>query len=182
VIDASVARRYARALLALASEEEREEKFGKELNAVLEGLGVSKDAGAFLRNPGFTLEQRHNAVGALSEALRLSGTVVSFLSLLVDRQRMHDLGAIAREYGALVDEKLGRVRATVTSAAELSDASVGRLQDAMEKLTGRTIVLETKTDPSLIGGVVAQVGATQFDGSLRTQLERLREELKSAPV
>jgi F-type H+-transporting ATPase subunit delta len=182
VIDASVARRYARALLALATEEEREEKFGKELNAVLEGLAQSKDAGAFLRNPGFTLEQRHNAVTAVAEALRLSGTVVSFLSLLVDRQRMHDLGAIAREYGALVDDKLGRVRATVTSAAELSERELHKLQDAMEKITGRTIVLEAKTDPALIGGVIAQVGATQLDGSLRTQLERLRDALKAAPV
>ncbi len=77
---------------------------------------------------------------------------------------------------------MGRVRATVTSAAPLSDRELKRLQNAVEEMTGSNIVLDAKTDPSLIGGVVTQVGATQYDGSLRRQLERLRDRLKGAPV
>jgi F-type H+-transporting ATPase subunit delta len=182
VIDASVARRYARALLSLGLEEGRHEQYGEELEAVLEALDRSREAGHFLRNPGYTPVQRHNAVDALAAALKLSPMVVSFLRLLVDRQRIADLAQIARAYRVLVDEKVGRVRATVTAAAPLSDQETARLREAIAAMTGRTIVLDAKTDPSIIGGVVTQVGATMFDGSLRTQLERMREQLKGAPL
>lgn len=182
MIDASVARRYARALLSLGLEEGRHEQFGEELASVLSALDDSPEAGFFLRNPGYSAEQRHNAVDALNSALRLSPTLVSFLRLLVDRQRIADLAQIARAYRALLDAQVGRVRATVTSAVPLSEQERTRLREAIAAMTGRTIVLEAKTDPSIIGGVVAQVGATQFDGSLRTQLERLRDELKGTPI
>lgn len=182
MIVASVARRYARALLALGLEEGRHEQFGEELASVLSALDYTREAGFFLRNPGYSAEQRHSAVNALTAALNLSPTVVSFLRLLVDRQRIADLAQIARAYRALLDAQVGRVRATVTSAAPLSEQEKARLRDAIAGMTGRTIVLEAKTDPSIIGGVVTQVGATQFDGSLRTQLERLREELKGSPI
>jgi F-type H+-transporting ATPase subunit delta len=182
VIDASVARRYARALLALGLEEEREEKFGNELTAVLEALEESRQAAFLLKNPGYSAAQRHLAVEALATVLKLSPTVAKFLSLLVDRQRIGDLAQIARVYGELVDQHAGRVRATVTTAAELSDREVKKLRDAIAEMTGLTIVMDAKTDPSIIGGAVTQVGATQFDGSLRTQLEHMREALKSSPI
>jgi F-type H+-transporting ATPase subunit delta len=178
VIDASVARRYARALLALGVDESREEKFGDELLEVLEALEKSRDAGSFLRNPGYTPAQRHSAVDALAKALKLSPTVVKFLGLLVDRQRISDLAQIARVYSGLVDAQVGRVRATVTSAAPLSDRELKKLRDSIADMTGSTIVLDAKTDPAIIGGAITQVGATRFDGSLRTQLERMREALK----
>lgn len=181
MIAASVARRYARALFALGLEDGRHEEYGEELESILAGLDQSRDAGAFLRNPGYTLQQRHSAADAVAEALKLSPTVVNFLRLLVDRQRVGDLGQIARSYRAMVDEKVGRMRATVTSAAPLTDRETKSLRDAIAEMTGRTIVLDARTDPSLIGGVVTQVGARQFDGSLRTQLERMREQLKRAP-
>jgi len=181
VIAASVARRYARALLALGIEEGRHEKYGEEIEAVLSALDQNRDAGAFLRNPGYTLQQRHNAVDAVASALELSPVVVNFLRLLVDRQRVSDLAQVARAYRAMVDEKVGRMRATVTSAAPLTERETKNLRDAIAALTGRTIVLDSKTDPSLIGGAVTQVGPKLFDGSLRTQLDRMREHLKRAP-
>jgi len=107
---------------------------------------------------------------------------VSFLRLLVDRQRIGDLAQIERAYRTLLDAQVGRVRATVTSAAPLSEQETQRLREAIAAMTGRTIVLDAKTDPSIIGGVVTQVGATQFDGSLRTQLGRMRDALRAAPV
>ena len=182
MIDASVARRYARALLSLGLDEDRHEQFGDELNRVLQALDQSSEAAALLRDPGYTAEQRQGAVAALASELELSPMVVSFLRLLVDRQRIADLPQIGRSYRALLDVQVGRVRATVTSAVQLSDQETVHLRESIEKMTGRTIVLDTRTDPSIIGGVVTQVGATQLDGSLRTQLERMREALKSAPV
>jgi F-type H+-transporting ATPase subunit delta len=178
VIDASVARRYARALLSLGLEEGRHEQLGEELQSVLRLLAQNKEAGWILQNPGYSSEQRHSALGAMTAALKTSPVLQNFLKLLVDRQRIGDLPAIGRAYGALLDEKVGRVRASVTSAQPLSPEEVNRLRESLAKMTGRTIVLEAKTDPQLVGGLVTQVGATQYDGSLKTQLERLRDELK----
>ena len=101
---------------------------------------------------------------------------------MIDRQRIADLAQIARSYRAMVDQQAGRVRATVTSAGPLTDDELSRLREALGRMTGRSIVLEAKTDSALLGGVVAQVGTTMLDGSLRTQLERMREELKNAPL
>lgn len=182
MIDASVARRYARALFSLGLEEGRHEEYGEELESILAALEQSREAGAFLRNPGYTQQQRHNAVDALASALKLSPVVVNFLRLLVDRQRVGDLALISRGYRAMVDEKVGRMRATVTSAAPMSDREQSRVREAIAEMTGRTIILDAKTDPSIIGGVVTQVGPRLFDGSLKTQLERMREELKRAPI
>lgn len=179
---ASVARRYARALLSLGLEEGRHEKFGEELEALLQALEASREASAILKNPGYPLPQRHAAVDALAAGVELSPTVLSFVRLLVDRQRIAYLPAIARAYRAMVDQQVGRVRAVVIAAAPLAESEVEELREAIAAMTGRTIVLDTRTDPSLIGGVVTQVGATMLDGSLSTQLERMREELKRGPV
>ena len=74
------------------------------------------------------------------------------------------------------------MRAVVTSAQPLSPQELSRLRDALASATRRTIVLEAKTDSSIVGGLVTQVGATVFDGSIKTQLERMRDELKRAPL
>jgi F-type H+-transporting ATPase subunit delta len=178
VIDAGVARRYARALLALGIEEGRHEELGAELQSVLALIAQNKEAGWILTNPGYSAELRRTAVDAVTSAIKASKVLGNFLRLLVDRQRFADLPAIARAYGALLDQKLGRVRATVTSAQPLAPDEVQKLRDAIAKMTGSTIVLEAKTDQQLLGGLVTQVGATQYDGSLKTQLERLRDDLK----
>ncbi|HET9751417.1 MAG TPA: ATP synthase F1 subunit delta [Myxococcales bacterium] len=182
MVDSSVARRYARALFALGLAEDRFEQYGNELSALLQAMKENRELGFLLGNPGYSQEQRKGAVDAAASALRLSPITVNFLRLLVDRQRIGDLASISRAYGAMVDEQAGRVRATVTSARPLSDDELSRVRDAIARMTGRTIVLESKTDPALIGGLVTQVGATQLDGSVRTQLERMREELKGSSL
>jgi F-type H+-transporting ATPase subunit delta len=182
LIASSVARRYARALLSLGLEEGRFEQYGDEIEAVVQAMKDSRELGFLFANPGYALKQRQGAVDAVEGALKLSPVTVNFLRLLVDRQRIGDLAQIARSYRAMVDQQAGRVRATVISAGPLSEDELGRLREALGRMTGRSIVLEAKTDAALLGGVVARVGTTMLDGSLRTQLERMRDELKNAPV
>lgn len=182
MIDASVARRYARALLSLGLEEGRHEQFGEELEAVQLAMREHRDLSGLLQNPGYAMQQRHAAVDALAGALRLSPTMLSFVRLLLDRQRIGDLAGVVRAYRTLLDQQGGRIRATVTSARPLNEDEVSRLREAIGRATGRHILLESKTDPGIIGGLVTQVGATMLDGSLQTQLERLRAELKRAPI
>ena len=182
MIDTGVARRYARALLSLGLEEGRHEQLGDELTAVLRVLHDNRDLGAMLQNPGYSQEQRKGAVDSLASVLKLAPILINFLRLLVDRQRVGDLPSIGRAYGALLDAQVGRVRASVTSAQPLSPDEVQKVRESLARISGHTIVLEAKTDPQILGGVVTQVGATRYDGSLKTQLEKLRNELKQAPV
>jgi F-type H+-transporting ATPase subunit delta len=179
VISASVSRRYARALFSLALEQGGHERAGEELEAVAQALRASNEARAMVENPGYTQAQRHALVDVLVSRLSLSPLVANFLRLLVDRHRLAEVPAIARAYAEMVDEKVGRVRATVTGAKPLSAEELRRVRDALTQATRRTIVLDTRTDAKIVGGLVAQVGPKVLDGSIKTQLERLRRELKS---
>jgi F-type H+-transporting ATPase subunit delta len=178
VIHASVSRRYARALCALAVEEGGLEPAGEELDAVAQALRASNEARTLVENPGYTPAQRHALVDVLEKRLSLSPLVARFLRLLVDRHRLVELPSIARAYGEMVDEKVGRVRATVTSAKPLTEDELRRVRDTFAAATRHTIVLDSRTDPKIVGGLVTQVGPKVFDGSIKTQLERLRRELK----
>jgi F-type H+-transporting ATPase subunit delta len=182
VVDASVSRRYARALFSLALEEGGHERVGAELEAIAQAIRGSSEARALVENPGYTQALRHSLVDLLAQRLSLSPSVVNFLRLLVDRHRLAEIGAIARSYAEMLDEKVGRVRATVTSARPLSEDDLRRVREALAALTRRTIVLESGTDPRIVGGLVAQVGPRVFDGSIKTQLERMRRELKIRPI
>lgn len=189
MIEPSVARRYARALLSLALEggaardrQEIAEKLGAQLAAVTAALARSSEARSALLDPGYSTAQRQQVVGTLAQSLHLDPLLVNFLRLLVDRQRMPVLPSIARAYGEMVDALTGRVRATVTAAQPLSDGELSAVRDALGRAVQRKVVVEGRTDPALLGGLVAEVGGTLFDGSLRTQLRRLREQLKQGPV
>jgi F-type H+-transporting ATPase subunit delta len=178
VVDASVSRRYARALFALAVEDGAHERVAEELSAVGQALRASKEARTLVENPGYTQAQRHALIGLLEQQLSLSPLVARFLRLLVDRHRLVELSTMALAYAEMVDERVGRVRATVTSAKPLTDEELRRLRDAFGALTRHTIVLDSRTDPKIVGGLVAHVGPQVFDGSIKTQLERLRRDLK----
>jgi F-type H+-transporting ATPase subunit delta len=179
---ASVSRRYAKALVTLALETGEHEKIAENLDAVVHAIALSSEARTMVQNPGYTQKQRQQLMDVLAQRLGISGILVSFLRLLVDRHRLEDLPDIARSYRDLVDAQVGRVRGTVTSAQPLPPEELERVRQALAQTTRKSLVLESRTDPDLLGGVVAQVGPTVWDGSVRTQLERLRKELKETPI
>jgi F-type H+-transporting ATPase subunit delta len=175
VIDSNVARRYASALLSLASNERGPlEKTAEQLSRVANGIANS--AAAPLLAPGAPREQQRGVVEALSA--RLEKPVADLLRLLVDRNRFDGLPQISQAFSTMVLAKLGKVRATVTSAVELDDDQLKEIGAQLAKATGKQISLDSKLDASLLGGVAADVGGLLFDGSLRTQLEKLRQELR----
>jgi F-type H+-transporting ATPase subunit delta len=111
------------------------------------------------------------------ERLGTNASVRNFCALLVDQRRIIDFESICDAYDELADAAAGRTRARVVSAEPLGATQRERLRRALEARTGRQVELEERVDPSLIGGAVASVGGLVFDGSLRTQLERLRSSL-----
>jgi F-type H+-transporting ATPase subunit delta len=179
---ASVSRRYAKALLALGLETGEHEKLGESLDTVVRAIAASSEARTLAQNPGYTQRQRQQLVDVLAQRLGLSGVLTSFLRLLVDRHRLVELPDIARSYRDLVDAQVGRVRGMVTSAQPLAPEELERVRQRLAEATRKTLVLESRTDPAILGGMVAQVGPTVWDGSLKTQLERLRKELKETPL
>jgi F-type H+-transporting ATPase subunit delta len=106
-----------------------------------------------------------------------SPIVQRFALLLLERGRIVLLTSLARAYRELADAHAGRVRAVVTSAAPLAPADLERVRKSLERRTKKTVMLEAEVDPNLIGGLVARVGDLVLDGSVRTQLDTLREKL-----
>lgn len=173
-----VARRYARALLDAA---------GADADQVLEQLEniaryLEGEPAIFetISSPALSRSQRLSLVEAIIDnAPGIHSVVANLMKLLNDRNRFSSLPFIARQFRDLVDSRMGRVRGSVTSAAKLGDAQVLALKQQLESITQRSVVLETKVDPALIGGVVAQVGSYMYDGSLRSQLAELGRTLIS---
>jgi F-type H+-transporting ATPase subunit delta len=177
MIIGSVARRYAKALLAIGVAQQSYDALGRELDRTAETFARSPELKSTLDNPVFPLEKRRLILEELARRLALSKTVRNFVMLLLDKGRIGALGDIARAHRALVDEHAGRVRATVVSARPLDPALEARLKAALEKQSGKIVLLEKREDPSIIGGVVTQLGDVVYDGSVRSQLAALREEL-----
>ena len=179
MVTGSLARRYAKALLSLGIEQQTYDALGKELDRLASAYHASPDLQNALTNPSFPLEKRRLVLDELARRLGLSKVVRNFVMLLLDKGRISALPDIARVYRTLVDEHAQRVRATVTSARPLDPVLETRLKTALEKQSGKTVILEKKEDPSIVGGLVTQLGDTVYDGSVRTQLQQLREQLLS---
>jgi F-type H+-transporting ATPase subunit delta len=179
VIIGSVARRYAKALLEIGVNQQTYDALGKELDRVADTFGKSPELKQALENPVFPLEKRRLVLDELARRLALSKVVRNFVMLLLDKGRIGSLPDVGRAYHALVDDYANRVRATVTSARPLDPALEKRLKNALEKQSGKTVLLEKKEDPAILGGVITQLGDLVYDGSVRTQLEQMREQLLS---
>jgi len=174
----SIARRYAKALFSLAVETGRVEGWAKSLEALKEAVESSPDLRDVLSNPVYSKEQRRAIVEKLAGALSLEKEPASLLFLLGDRNRLAYLGGVVDTFRDLADQHLGRLRATVTSAVTLDDIAAKAIADELSRKHNAKVLLERVVDPAILGGVVAQVGSLVYDGSVRTQLEDLRAQLK----
>lgn len=172
----SVARRYARALLDATGPQA--DQVLSQLEELVRYFNSSPDVLGALSNPALTRSQRMAMTeGVIKAADGLHRTLANTLRLLTDRNRFSSLPALALQFRELVDQSMGRVRGTVTSAALLGDAQLTAIKAQLETLTQRKVVLETKVDPSLLGGVVASVGSRTYDGSLKSQLQDMGRQL-----
>jgi F-type H+-transporting ATPase subunit delta len=127
-----------------------------------------------LMSPAVPTARKRAVIARMTEASGFSRIVRNFLYVLIDRRRTDLLGEVAEAFETAIDERLGFVRAKVTSAAPLSER-----QQALSQVAGKQVRCDFTVDPSLIGGVVARIGSTVYDGSVRSQLDSLRERLVS---
>lgn len=174
----ATARRYAKALLALAIEQGLGERVGDELRTLAEVFG---DPALTRRvsNPWMTPVAVRKAAVDAGERLGVSRPVRALLGLLAARGRLDHLEDIGRTYRELLDASLGRVHATVRTAVSLTEPERRQLADRLgRRLGGAQVIIDETVDRSLLGGFVAQVGSRVLDASLDGQLARIRERLK----
>lgn len=177
MIQVAIARRYAAALFEVGLAQGQLEPFCEGLETMARALKASPELNAVMTSPSFTATQRHAVLAKMIPAMALPPMVANLLKLLVDRSRLAHVEAIARDLRSRVDAHQGRLRAKVTTAVKVDEATVARIQSQLGAATRKTVSVESAVDPSLLGGVVAEVGFQTFDGSLKTQLETLRTEL-----
>jgi F-type H+-transporting ATPase subunit delta len=173
----AAARRYARALFSLAQDDGRIADVKDELAQFSALLEQHENLRKALFQPIHPAAERRAVLVGVCERMGVQPTVRNLFTFLVDQRRLVDFEGIREEYGRLADEAAGRTKASVVSAAPLSDQDRERLERALSARTGGVVELDIDVDPSLIGGVIAKVGALVFDGSLRTQLNQLRASL-----
>ena len=161
-----VAKRYARALLDLA-DRGNEEKWGAELERLA----------AMVESPELSDQSRQEAMAKIAERLNLSFPVRSFAVVIARHGRIREIGAIAESYRDLLDQKMGRERATLTFAIKPSDAEVARVVSGLENIAKLKIIPTVKIDPALLGGVTAELGGRIYDGSLATRLAEAQRRL-----
>lgn len=178
----AAAGRYARALFDVAIKERADvEKVQSDLQQFVDLFAQHPSLAHTLGNPAIPASKKKAVAQALIErAGGLSPMVAKLMLLLAERDRLALLPDIARIYGERVMDHLNVIRAEVTTAVELAPDRLLALEHGLQQATGRKVVLESKVDPSIIGGVITRLGSTVYDGSVTTQLQKLKQSLVDA--
>jgi len=176
--DANAARRYAAALVDLAvslGEADKVEKDLQRLTTLFAGEG--SELFEALCAPIFSVEERGSVLTAIVPRLGLSDLTRRFLGLLSERERMVALPAISKIFTERMDAIAGRVRVVVSTVEPLTPTLEAEIRAVFEKATGKSVVLDARIDPSLIGGLVARIGGRVYDASIKRRLEDIKQRL-----
>jgi F-type H+-transporting ATPase subunit delta len=177
MVTGSLARRYARAVMELGQSAGNLDRMAADLRSLAKAMKDSDELQTVLTNPAIRRADRRKVIDGLLQRIGAQPHTKNLVYLLLDSERLSSVPAIAREIDAMIQAKSGRISAEITSAAPLDAGQVQQIQAALEKLSGKKIDVTKKEDPALLGGVVAKVGDVVYDGSLRTQLRSIRDEL-----
>jgi F-type H+-transporting ATPase subunit delta len=173
---ASVTIRYARAFVDVVLDTRLDAATALE---ELRALGAVLDQSAPLRlvweSPAIPAEQKRKVLDGLAAKLKLSKPVRNLVAVLIDHRRITLYPQVVRQFEAELNERLGFTQAEIISTRQLSDAERRRLEQQIEKLTGRKVRARYAQDGSILGGAIVRVGSTIYDGSIRGQLTRIKE-------
>lgn len=172
-----VARRYAKALLDIGiSHNNLQELRGhlEDLGRLVAEVDIFREA---LLNPSIRLSERRSVMREIADKRGWDPLVRSYGLLLLDNDRVRFAPVISAQFNQMVDAHMGNIRAHVTSAQELNALQKMNIQKALSELTGKKVLLDTTTDPTLIGGAVTRIGGTVYDGSIKSQIARLRQSI-----
>lgn len=173
---ARVASRYAAALMGAAEESKAVETVARDLTSLRATLASSRELQRMLDSPIIASVKKLAILRELFDS-RFGPLTMQFLALLVEKGREGALSAAIERWFTLHDERLGVVNADVTTAVALSADQLRTITAKLERTTGKTVRIRAATDTGIRAGLIVRIGDTVHDGSLRRQLERLRERL-----
>lgn len=174
----ALTKRYAKALLEIGVEKNAVDQLGEEIAGVA-GIFAENDLlRQLMESPTLVQEKKAGMMSDLLAKASISPEGTNFLGLLLAKGRIKYLGQIAAEYRAFADERSGKIRAQVTTAAPLDEQQATKIKTDLEKLTGKSIMLDTAVDAALLGGIKAEFAGKVFDGSLKTQLNKISNTLQ----
>lgn len=173
----TLSRRYASALADVVEKTGEAETVKAELRQWVEIMESSRELNEAFGSPAIAHLSKEAVLEKLISKAAPSKTTSNFLRVLLRNGRITQLAAFSEKFELVLEERAGVITAKITSARELGEGEKSGLQSSIEKMTGRKVKLEFDTDESLIGGVVTRIGSTVYDGSVRTQLENLKQQL-----
>lgn len=173
----TVARRYATALADVVADRGEARQVQEELSSWEMMMNANSMLMEVFRNPTIPYEQKQKVLTSLIERVRLRPTTSNFLQVLLRNQRLTELPEVNLRFAQVLDERSGVVSAQVTTARDVPEAQQEALRAKLTAMTGKHVRLSFTTDQELIGGIVARIGSTIYDGSVRTQLQQVKEKM-----
>ena len=176
-----VAGRYARALFELALDAKSVDAVKADIEKFAAMMAESADLNRMVRSPVFGAEERSRALAAVLAKAEIGGLASNFLMFVTANRRLFSIGEIIRDFRKLVARWKGEVTAEVTVAEKLSDARLEEIKSALKSITGeKSVDLNVRVDPAIIGGLTVKLGSRMVDSSLRTKLNAIKHAMKEA--
>jgi F-type H+-transporting ATPase subunit delta len=172
-----IGRRYAKALFEIDEKNNSYEVTYRDLIAISNIISDYGEIYEFLKNPFFDKKKRKETFSQIASILDLSNIIKNLINLLIDNNRIGYLKDIIDAYMKFFDESRGILRATVIAPKKLEDSDIERIKEGLENHFNKSIKVSVKEDPSIIGGIIAKIGNVIIDGSIKSQLIHMREEL-----
>lgn len=182
MLENQVGKRYAEALSGNIPDTGALEKALESLKAFSDAMKTEPQLEQFFKHPSMSLEKKKNVVQNICSRLAVDEKVSNLMILLNERDRMLYLGKIVEYFELEVDSRLNRMRVHVTSAHPLTTANMDRLKAALNEILGKTILIDTDVDESLIGGIMLRIGDQVADDTIRNRLEILKRTIENEEV
>jgi len=173
----TVARRYASALADVVLKSGEAGKVQEELLTWEKMFQTSPVLPEVFGNPTIALDQKRAVLNKLIDRSKPTATTANFLKVLLQNQRLMDLGEINKKFAEILDIRAGMVAATVTTARTVPDNAQERLHAKLLSVTGKKVRINFTTDSELIGGLVTRIGSTVYDGSVRNHLQQIKAKM-----
>lgn len=173
----TVARRYASALADVVLERGEAREVQEELVAWEKMFQASPMLPEVFRNPTIALDKKRAVLNKLIERAKPRPTTANFLKVLLQNQRLTELGEINQKFTEILDVRAGMVAAIVATARSVPENAQQQLHAKLLSLTGKKVRIDFTTDPDLIGGLVTRIGSTVYDGSVRNHLQLIKEKM-----
>ena len=172
-----LAKRYAKAVIDLAQEAGILKEVGEDLDRTASLFADSPELSNIFADPTIAPEAKERVLAQVLEKEGVQELTMKFIHVVLLKDRILGIGAIARAYRDFSDQLENKIRAKVISAAQLSKDEQSRIKDALSKISGKNVAMEVEVDEGLLGGVVTYMGSQVYDGSIKNQLTQIKDNL-----